>query len=121
MYVCGSGAALGFESATVLGKILAQARQQADIPAMLRLYESLRRPRTDLVRGVTQKMAREWMLPDGPLQVDRDDIFVHEGTPLQGYPNALQDPFSQRWLYSFDGEKEALEAWRLYRENCPMY
>ncbi|KAI4269344.1 MAG: hypothetical protein LQ337_007334 [Flavoplaca oasis] len=113
----GSGAALGFESATVLGALLEQARQQSDIAPMLSVYESLRRPRTDLVKRVTQKMGQEWMLPDGPLQAARDRTFVEEVPPSQGYPNALQDPFFQTWLYSFDGEQEAREAWRLHRED----
>ena len=103
---------MGFESATVLGELLGRATCAADIPALLNLYESLRRPRTDLVGAVTQKMAREWMLPDGPLQAKRDQIFLEETPPLQGYPNALQDPFFQIWLYSFDGREEANNIWR---------
>ncbi|KAL9597699.1 MAG: hypothetical protein Q9219_004956 [cf. Caloplaca sp. 3 TL-2023] len=107
----GSGAALGFESATVLGNLLAEATHQSEVPRILKMYERLRRPRTDLVRGVTQKMADVWMLPNGPLQVARDRVFLEECPPSQGYPNALQDPFFQTWLYSFDGKQEARRAW----------
>ena len=113
----GSGAALGFESAIVLGNLLAQAARKSDIPRVLEVYESLRRPRTDLVGRITQKMAGNWMLPDGPLQAERDRVFLEEDPPLLGYPNALQDPFFQSWLYSFDGRHEAEEAWRIYRQN----
>ncbi|KAL8668685.1 MAG: hypothetical protein Q9168_006695 [Polycauliona sp. 1 TL-2023] len=114
----GSGAAMGFESATVLGTLLAQATQQSDIRPMLKKYKSLRRSRTDLVKRVTQKVARKWMLPDGPLQIERDRIFQEERPPSQGYPNALQDPFFQMWLYAFDGEREAREAWRLRSDEA---
>ncbi|KAI4093078.1 MAG: hypothetical protein LQ339_007755 [Xanthoria mediterranea] len=87
----GSGTALGFKLAKVVGKLLAEAGQQPDIPAMLQLNEVLRRRRTDLVRGVTQRIPREWMLPDGPLQVDRDDIFVHEEPPSAGLSERTEE------------------------------
>ncbi|KAL8724366.1 MAG: hypothetical protein Q9166_007987 [cf. Caloplaca sp. 2 TL-2023] len=62
-------------------------------------------------------MAKEWMLPDGPLQAKRNRVFLEEHPPLEGYLNALQDPFFQTWLYSFDGETEAQEAWRIHCEE----
>ncbi|KAL8805832.1 MAG: hypothetical protein Q9182_001744 [Xanthomendoza sp. 2 TL-2023] len=113
----GSGAALGFESATVLAQLLEQSRSKSEMLQRLEVYESIRRPRTDLVGGVTQKMGVEWMLHDGPQQVKRDEMFVQENPPLQGYPNALQDPFFQTWLYSFDGRQAADEGWRIYYED----
>ena len=78
----GTGAALGFESAIVLGNLLAKASNKPDIARALSIYESLRRGRTDLVGAVTQKMGEVWMLPDGPLQADRDRIFLSERPPL---------------------------------------
>ncbi|KAL8803029.1 MAG: hypothetical protein Q9223_006067 [Gallowayella weberi] len=113
----GSGAALGFESATVLGQLLEQSRSRSEMLERLQVYESIRRPRTGLVGGVTQKMGAEWMLHDGPQQVKRDETFLQENPPLQGYPNALQDPFFQTWLYSFDGRREADEGWRIYHRD----
>ncbi|KAL8696130.1 MAG: hypothetical protein Q9224_002956 [Gallowayella concinna] len=113
----GSGAALGFESAMVLGQLLEHAGSKSEIPKRLKVYESLRRPRTELVGGVTRKMGAEWMMYDSPQQAKRDETFLQENPPLQGYPNALQDPFFQTWLYSFDGRKEADEAWRIYHRE----
>ena len=52
----GSDATLGFESATVLGNLLVQAARRSDIARVLEVYESLRRPRTNLVDRITQKM-----------------------------------------------------------------
>ncbi|KAI4097881.1 MAG: hypothetical protein LQ344_000153 [Seirophora lacunosa] len=107
----GSGAALGFESAMVLGSLLGQTKCRSDVGHALNIYGSLRRPRTNIVGRVTQKMAEEWMLPDGPLQAKRDRIFIEEHPPLPGYPNTLQDPFFQKWLYAFDGVYEARTSW----------
>ncbi|KAI9683796.1 MAG: hypothetical protein M1822_005986 [Bathelium mastoideum] len=111
----GVGAALGFESASVLGYLLSQATSEADILPTLHLYESRRKPRTDLASRVTQKMGQVWLLPDGPLQAERDRLFRTENPPLAGYPNALEDPFFQEWLYVFDGKSQAEEEWKKYK------
>lgn len=95
----------------VLGSLLGQTKCRSDVGHALNIYGSLRRPRTNIVGRVTQKMAEEWMLPDGPLQAKRDRIFIEEHPPLPGYPNTLQDPFFQKWLYAFDGVYEARTSW----------
>ena len=97
---------------SVLAGLLAQANQRSDIPMALDLYEEVRRPRTDIVDRVTQKMSHVWLLPDGELQRERDRALLHERPPLPGYPQILEDPFFQPWLYGFDGRRTADEAWK---------
>ncbi|KAI4197488.1 MAG: hypothetical protein LQ350_005865 [Teloschistes chrysophthalmus] len=113
----GSGAAMGFESAIVLGTLLAQCAEVSEVPRVLQVYECHRRLRTDHVRRITQKMEEVWMLPDGPLQLQRDRTFIEQRPPGISYPNALQDPIFQRWLYSYNGRREAETAWQEYSEG----
>lgn len=101
---------MGFESAAVLSHLLTEARTASDIPHLLRVYDSVRRPRTTLVIRASKRTGEVWQLPDGSLQVDRDRQFLEDVPPGVGYPNMLDDPVFQQWLFGFDaGESVRME------------
>ena len=108
------GAAIGFESALTLAILLSKATQSTQIPNLLQLYHSIREPRVAQVVRASKKTGEIWTMPDGPLQTERDRQFRTEIPPSIGYPNPLEDPFLQSWLWGFDVKKAAEAAWRMY-------
>ena len=65
------GAAQAIEDGAALAACLAKIGGQ-DIPAALRLYESLRLPRTSRVQAASKENQTRFHLPDGPSQQARD-------------------------------------------------
>jgi salicylate hydroxylase len=109
---------MGFESAAILSHLLAKAQHPTQIPGLLRLYNSARRPRTNHVMRGSKRTSEIWQLPDGPLQVDRDRQFAEDLPPSVGYPNMLDDPVFQEWLFGFDAKECAEREWDRYvQEN----
>jgi len=104
---------MGFESAALLSYLLARAENAAQIPDLLRLYDYVRRPRTHHVMRASKRTSEIWQLPDGPLQVDRDRQFVEDVPPSVGYPNMLDDPIFQEWLFRFDAAECVQQQWEL--------
>ena len=97
---------MGLESASVLGNLMLHSTSRTQIPAILRLYNQLRLPRTEIVRGASKKLGELWHMPDGPVCDARDQDLLH-GDPSIGFPNLLADPCFQTWLWSYDPKKEA--------------
>jgi salicylate hydroxylase len=89
------GAAQAIEDGAVLAACLAQIGQ-SDIPQALRLYESLRLPRTSRVQAASRENKTRFHLPDGPQQRARD---VQLG-------DASADWFLKaiEWVYGHDAE-----------------
>lgn len=94
----------------VLSNLLGKARDHAEVPDVLALYELRRKDRAGHVIRASMRNGRTWQMPDGPLKDERDRQFL-EDVPGAGYPNLLADPLSQSWLWSFDAAKDADEAW----------
>jgi salicylate hydroxylase len=65
------GAAQAIEDGAALAACLAKIGRQ-DIPAALRLYESLRLPRASRVQAASKENKIRFHLPDGPAQRERD-------------------------------------------------
>ncbi|KAI0152980.1 FAD binding domain-containing protein [Xylariaceae sp. FL1272] len=107
----GKGAAMGIESVAILSHLLAQSIGEDRINRSLQIYQLLRKDRTAHVCRATLKTGMIWQMPDGPLQNERDRQFLCE-TPTIGYPNPLEDPFFQEWLWGFDVATAVREAWR---------
>ena len=87
------GAAQAIEDGAALAACLAKIGGQA-IPAALRLYESLRLPRTSRVQAASQENKTRFHLPDGPAQRARDAQIR----------NASTDWFltAMSWVYGHD-------------------
>ena len=109
---------MGFESASVLCNLLAKAEKATQIPDLLRLYDIARQPRTAQVISASRKTASLWQMPDGPLQVERDRQFREDIPPSAGYPNPVEDPFFQEWLFGFNARECADREWDMYRSRC---
>lgn len=100
------GAAMGMESASVLGNLLLQTQSPAQVHDVLRLYNKCRLPRTEIVRRASKKMGDIWHMPDGPVCDERDRELLND-VPTIGFPNLLSDPCFQSWLWSYDPKEEA--------------
>lgn len=60
------------EDGATLGTLLGRIDSKAQIPTVTALYEKIRKARTDTIRDATFKLQEEHHLPDGELQVARD-------------------------------------------------
>ncbi|KAG2417630.1 hypothetical protein HFD88_008849 [Aspergillus terreus] len=104
------GAAQAVEDAAALGVLLSHVRSRRDIPLALRAYEKSRKQRAETVQqsGSTNRVTLH--LPDGPEQQARDEQFrasMNGGSN----PDKWADRATQDFLWAWDAEKVALEAW----------
>ena len=60
------------EDGATLGTLLGRINSKAQIPTVTAIYEKIRKARTDTIRDATFKLQEEHHLPDGGLQVARD-------------------------------------------------
>ncbi|KAL9118845.1 MAG: hypothetical protein Q9187_004602 [Circinaria calcarea] len=112
----GQGAAQAAEDGAVLGSLFAKLRHKSQIPDLLRLYESIRIPRTTRIVECSSSMRGIFNLPDGDKQRERDRQLAHE-QPFEGYPNRWADPVFQKWLLGYDTEAEVEKAWEKYEKE----
>lgn len=67
------GAAMALEDAAVIGNLLSHLSNPSQLPTLLHAYERLRHSRTAKTQASSRLNQRVFHLPDGPLQVERDD------------------------------------------------
>jgi salicylate hydroxylase len=93
------GAVQSIEDAFVLAKCLASA-ERTSIPAALRRYEEIRKPRASQVQERARQNGITFHLPDGEAQRQRDAHLVAAGgnNPL----------LASAWLYGHDVEAETV-------------
>jgi salicylate hydroxylase len=72
------GAAQAIEDGATLTACLAGG--DADVPAALRRYEQVRRPRASRLQAMSTANKTRFHLPDGPLQAERDALMATEST-----------------------------------------
>ncbi|KAI8630643.1 putative monooxygenase [Xylariaceae sp. FL1651] len=85
------GANSSLEDGAVLGRLLGYVTSRDKIPCALELYESLRKSRGEGIAKEALKQRESFHLVDGPLQEERDKIFLNT---LGKEPKA---PFPSRW------------------------
>jgi len=107
----GQGLAIGCESAALLAALLGKAKTSDQVRDGLAIYERMRKERTGLMIRATLRQGRLTQMADGPLQEARDRELRESPLPTAGCPNMMSDPFFQRWMWGFDAEKAADEAW----------
>ncbi|GLA47098.1 hypothetical protein AnigIFM63604_000962 [Aspergillus niger] len=97
------GANSSLEDGAVLGGLLGHMKHKSDLPAILRIYEKLRKS-----RGNQIKKRNDFHMHDGPEQEKRDHIFLSQlGKELKGaFPSRWTCPEVQPWLYGYDAIKE---------------
>ncbi|KAM7183487.1 hypothetical protein V8F20_012606 [Naviculisporaceae sp. PSN 640] len=97
------GAAQAFEDAGVLGGIFSHPIRQDQIPAALRVFEEVRRPRASEVRYRTLTQKTMIGLPNGEEQEKRDAMLSDGG-----------DYDTWKWLWSYDAAASGREAWSAF-------
>ena len=102
---------MALESGYVLSCLFAKMESFDQLPFILRLYASIRRPRTLRAKQRSLQMRDTCQLPDGSAQRDRDRVFREE-KPGLGFPNSWADPEFQQWMWGFDAKAETESAWQ---------
>jgi salicylate hydroxylase len=106
------GAAQALEDGACLGECLGRITSPEQLPMLLHVYESIRKPRTERVQSGTRDTAVVWHLPDGPEQEARDLAFksmalVEKSESVnveleRANPNSLSSKEFQPWLFGYN-------------------
>ena len=110
------GAAQALEDGAALGELFARIQDKKQLEDVLRMYESIRKPRTTCVVRRSDLRRNIYQLPDGHAQEQRDRQLMQE-TPFDGYPTCIDDPQFQSWLLSYDIKLEVEKAWEEYEQS----
>lgn len=97
------------EDAAALGVLLSTIFSRHEIPHALRVYEKSRKQRAETVQQSGSENRIALHLPDGPEQVARDAQF--KASSSGSNPDKWSDRETQQFLWGWDAEKAALEAW----------
>ncbi|KAF9890434.1 hypothetical protein FE257_005839 [Aspergillus nanangensis] len=113
------GAAMAVEDGTVLGLLLGEYHKHKTVPRkslhqLLKLYETIRKPRTTLnVKGAVNNR-HFYHMDDGPEQVERDTSLLHHNWENGKSKYAWADVQYQKDLLGYDVIAQgrlAFEAW----------
>ncbi|KNG83102.1 putative salicylate hydroxylase, partial [Aspergillus nomiae NRRL 13137] len=110
------GAAQAVEDAAALGVLLSTISYKHEIPVALRAYEKSRKQRAETVQQSGSANRITLHLPDGPEQQARDEQFRLSMTGGSN-PDRWADRETQTFLWGWDAEKAALEAWNEIRDE----
>ena len=102
---------MALESGYVISCLLSKVTSLSQLPFILRLYASIRQPRTRRAKQRSHEMRDTCQLPDGPAQRERDRVFKEE-KPGPGFPNPWADPEFQQWMWGFDARAETESIWQ---------
>ncbi|KAL2423366.1 FAD-dependent monooxygenase atnJ [Exophiala dermatitidis] len=110
------GAAQGVEDGASLGVVLSSISSKDEIQLALKAYEKAQKARAEHIQQscLTTRIALH--LPDGPEQVARDQKFKAMSAGGAS-DDKWGDPEMQRFLWSWDAEAKAEEAWRDITRN----
>ncbi|EAW11328.1 putative salicylate hydroxylase [Aspergillus clavatus NRRL 1] len=106
----GQGAAQAVEDAATLGVLLSLISSRSEIPRALHAYEKSRKHRAETVQqsGTANRITLH--LPDGAEQRARDEQF-RASMDGAANPDKWADRETQEFLWGWDAENAALEAW----------
>ena len=113
VHYSGQGASMALEDAAVLGSLFSKIVHRSQLPDLLTIFETMRKPRTTTVVKATVATGLAEKYPDGPLQRERDRQFREEKS-FEGFPMRLGDPTFLKFLYGYDAFHEAEKAWATY-------
>lgn len=110
------GAAQAVEDAAALGVLLSTISTRCEIPHALHVYEKSRKSRAETVQQSGSENRITLHLPDGPEQVARDAQF--KASTSGSNPDKWSDRATQQFLWGWDAEKAALDAWNGMFQFC---
>ena len=99
---------MAVEDAGVLSELFADLTNVSQIPEILKIYESLRKPRTTRVIQDSLESGKMYKLPNGEEQLDRDRKLAMPG--LNEYPLHIASQEYKDFLYGYDAFAEADKA-----------
>ncbi|KAL6890788.1 FAD/NAD(P)-binding domain-containing protein [Trichoderma evansii] len=100
------GANSSFEDAAVLGHLLSKASSIEKLPIIADIYSRIRRERVSSIHSETFVHRDDFHLPDGPKQVQRDELLSNSFTK-----DDWTHPKIQLWLWSYDVYKATEEEY----------
>ncbi|CAL5870460.1 uncharacterized protein PFLUO_LOCUS4697 [Penicillium psychrofluorescens] len=109
------GAAQAVEDAAALGVVLSSIKSHEDIPLALQVYEKSRKQRAETVQQSGSENRVTLHLPDGPEQQARDEQFRASASGTN--PDKWTDRETQEFLWGWDAEKAALDAWEELQDD----
>lgn len=110
------GAAQAVEDGAVLGALFSKITHKSQLPDLLLIYETLRKPRTTRVVKGSTDLRDIFHMHDGDRQKERDrQLTQHD--PFEGFPNRWADPVFQEFLFGYDADKEVDHAWERYQSG----
>ncbi|KAI0465515.1 putative monooxygenase [Xylaria cf. heliscus] len=103
------GANSSLEDGAVLGRLLGHVTDHGNIALAIGLYEKIRKGRGEGIAMEALNQRASFHLEDGPLQEDRDRIFLESlgKSPQAPFPSRWTCPAIQPWLYGYDALAEA--------------
>ncbi|KAE8360634.1 FAD/NAD(P)-binding domain-containing protein [Aspergillus caelatus] len=113
------GAAQAVEDAAALGVLLSTISSKNEIPMALQAYEKSRKQRAETVQQSGSANRITLHFPDGPEQQARDEQFRLSMTGGSN-PDRWTDRETQNFLWGWDAEKAALEAWNEIRDESVL-
>jgi salicylate hydroxylase len=102
---------MAMEDSASLSLCLARCTSTADIPQALHAFETIRKPRTNMLASHSLANAKLWQLPDGPEQVARDErlrtkaVFSAgdwDGKHVDEVPQSTGDALFYPWMFGHD-------------------
>ena len=96
------GAASAVEDGACLAECISRARSVQDIPAVLRAYEKLRKPRTEKIKQSAEASGNYKILEEGPAQRRRDKGFAERLDKNSPKYEAYRGYAHVNWLYGYD-------------------
>lgn len=111
------GANSSLEDGAVVGALLGKVNgsgegKKVQLRKCANLYQSLRKERGEGIQRETFKQRRDFHLPDGKEQEERDELMLGMlgGELKADFPSRWTCPRVQTWLYGYDAYKEVKEA-----------
>lgn len=102
------GAAQAVEDAAVLGIVLSKISSKDEIPTALKAYELARKERAERVQNTAGNTRTVLHMEDGEEQLKRDQAFANVALGGEN-PDPWGDPAAQKFLWSFDVERDFIE------------
>lgn len=101
----GAGAASAVEDGGVLSECISRARSVSDIPAALKSYEKIRKPRAERIQAAALLTGQYKVMPDGPEQKKRDEKMAQRMDPRNPRHEYWKAGGGLEWLYEYDFRK----------------